>query len=140
MKVRLQKEPISSQGGFTLIELLVVVVIIGILAAIAIPVYLNQRTRAQDANIKADLHNAAVAEESYYTANSSYTTTLNDLTDPANGNGYNKSEHILITLLSGPTGIATSYCIEASHDADPGRVWHVDSGASTPYPRLGGCS
>ncbi|MDQ0427071.1 type IV pilin protein [Cellulomonas iranensis] len=65
--------------GFTLIELLVVVIIIGILAAIAIPVFLNQRKSAVDASMKSDLRTVATAMETYLTANNGYPTSETEL-------------------------------------------------------------
>jgi type IV pilus assembly protein PilA len=67
------------EKGFTLIELLVVILIIGILAAIAIPSFINQRSKGQDAEAKAGVKTAAEAEETYFTDNQSYTTSTTAL-------------------------------------------------------------
>ena len=59
----------DSEAGFTLIELLVVMLILGILAAIALPAFFNQRDKAGDAKAKETAHSAQVATETYYTDN-----------------------------------------------------------------------
>ena len=62
--------------GFTLIELLIVVVIIGILAAIAIPKFQNSKGKANAAALRSDLRNIATAQEAYFYENSTYSTSL----------------------------------------------------------------
>ena len=98
MKIRTKKEAHGNltgclflggkdQSGFTLIELLVVIIIIAILAAIAIPMYLSQRQKARDANVKSDLYSAAVAEFTYYVEGATYSGSMDDL----KARGYNQS-------------------------------------------------
>jgi len=69
MLARIRKAREEREGGFTLIELLVVMIIIGILAAIAIPVFLNQRKKAQDSAAKADVSTLGKEIATYYVDN-----------------------------------------------------------------------
>lgn len=79
MLTRIYKARDDRDAGFTLIELLVVVIIIGILAAIAIPVFLNQRDSARAAASESDIRNAAIQLETYYTQNGDYPAAAADI-------------------------------------------------------------
>ena len=69
----------DKEEGFTLIELLVVIIIIGILAAIAIPVFLNQRNKGFDSAVRSDLRNSATAQETWLTEGAGYTNDVANL-------------------------------------------------------------
>ena len=73
LRARMQDEK-----GFTLIELLVVILIIGILAAIALPAFLNQREKAQDSTAKSDARTAQTAMETWYTDHQTYEGATKD--------------------------------------------------------------
>ena len=74
-----------NRKGFTLIELLIVVVIIGILAAIAIPKFANTKAKAYIASMKSDLRNLVTAEEAYFADSVKYSATLSCTTPPTAG-------------------------------------------------------
>ena len=116
------KHRLASEQGFTLIELLVVIVILGILAAIAVPSYLSFRGKAQSAANEANVRSAIPAAESYYQTNNSYSLLSGaELRTQAPGISPNDSA----VSLNGGQG----YCLQA----DDGGTTHLD-----PYSYIGG--
>ncbi|HWH31485.1 MAG TPA: type IV pilin protein [Egibacteraceae bacterium] len=109
------------EDGFTLIELLVVIIIIGILAAIAIPTFLNQREKGWDSAAKSDLKSAAIAQESYFTENNGYAGTTALLNDE----GFNGSNDVDLTFIGTATG-DSDYCMSAAHESSS-TTWYLDS-------------
>ena len=93
--------------GFTLIELLVVIAIIGILAAVAIPQFGGYRRRGFDADVQANVRNMALAQETHFLDNNTYTDTLADLTDL----GYVQSANVTAAIT---TGDATTFVVTAT--------------------------
>ena len=116
MLARIRKAQDEREGGFTLIELLVVIIIIGILAAIAIPVFLNQRKKAVDASMKSDVRTVANEEETYYTDQQNYLAATGSyaaggVTIGTNTVKVSNGNSITVTLNTA----GTAYCILATN-------------------------
>jgi type IV pilus assembly protein PilA len=119
------------EGGFTLIELLVVILIIAILAAIAIPVFLNQREKGWRSQVQSALKNGATAVESYATSTGgNYSAAAVAALKTDEGLRYSSD----VTLVFGtgePT--ANTYCFEATHtNLATTEVWSYDSAVGEP--------
>ena len=104
--------------GFSLIELLIVVVIIGVLAAIAIPRFSNTKEKAFDAAAKSDLRNALSAEEAYMYDHQSYAGLASLTITTSSG------------VLLGGGGSASGFHLTAKHTASPA-TWVVTVGSGT---------
>ena len=123
----------AGEEGFTLIELLVVIIIIGILAAIAIPAFLNQRQKGYDARARSDLRNLANFEEIYLNDFGTYGTAAQvQAKEPKVG----LSPDVTLTIVrfDGLNG----YCLSAKSNGSP-NTWFYDSqsGGLQPQGALG---
>ena len=118
--------------GFTLIEILIVIAIIGVLAAIAIPQLSAYRTRGYNTSAMADLKNAAIAQEAYYTESQTYCSTLSVLT--ATPYNFFISPGVLLSIDSASS---TAYTVTAYHRS--GDVTYTLSGPGGLIVPLGVC-
>ena len=124
MLARMQKSMKEKDQGFTLIELLVVIIIIGILAAIAIPVFLNQRKKGVDASLKSDLRNAAATLETKTTDGS--WTAAKDVAVDTVATEFKSSPDNVITFgpKTGGYGSATGYCLVGANTGASGPFYY----------------
>jgi len=106
--------------GFTLIELLVVIAIIGILAAIAIPQFAAYRRRAYESDVKANLKNAATAQEAYFV---DFNTYLQGALASGTPTGYNRSVDVTMTAV----GTANTFYLTGSHANCTDDTWNYTS-------------
>ena len=119
------------EGGFTLIELLVVILIIAILAAIAIPVFLNQRKKGWISQSESALKNGATAMESYATGHEGKyprQAQINELRTE----GFRPVTNVTLSIVDANTADGQEFCLKAVHalldGADKEMYWDSDVG------------
>ncbi len=146
----LREKRLRDETGFTLIELLVVVVIIGILIAIAIPLYLNYQKGAHDKSAQSDLRNAVNTLEQCNTDNAKYPSavTAAGAMTGCTGQTLNLSDGTKLTYFPVSSSDFTAYIMESKNDNGNGTVYCYSSAkggkvtkstAVAAYPASGAC-
>jgi type IV pilus assembly protein PilA len=150
--IMLLRQRLDENKGFTLIELLVVILIIGILAAIAIPSFLNQRQKGQDACAKSMARTMQTAAETFYIDNNTYVgatpTTLGTIESQITSSACGAGQAISVGAGSGAAGNCTgsagadNYCVAATSAAGgaPGRKFIIDRNTAGKISRFCGAS
>jgi type IV pilus assembly protein PilA len=128
MYSRLHRAVKDRDLGFTLIELLVVIIIIGILAGIAIPVFFSQRKKAVDKAVVSDVTNASLTLESYYSSNNAYPTTAALATNSNPDRVAVSQGNTLVITTDGNTGYCISGTNAASNYSTVGKVYDSNKG------------
>jgi len=116
---------LRSRKGFTLIELLIVVVIIGILAAIAIPKFANTKSKAYITAMKSDLRNLVTAEEAYFSDSAKYVSDITQLQ-------YKNSTGVMTPSITTGAGL---WSATVTHSQLAGTVCGI--GVNTTNPTVG---
>jgi type IV pilus assembly protein PilA len=113
----------TAKKGFTLIELLIVVVIIGILAAIAIPKFASTKQKAYVASMKADLRNLVTIEEAYFSDQTTYATTGTLKTNGSYQTSKGNTVTVANNTATGWSATATNIYVPATTSPSQCDVW-----------------
>lgn len=104
---------VSHDGGFSLVEMFIVIVLMGVLAVIALPTFLNQRENARESALRSDLRNGALAMESYFVGTGRYPTEQDRVLEAL---GLPESDQVTLEIVvPRPADDGQTYCLSGSH-------------------------